>query len=170
MPCTIRSRRDVVADPARHAVRLLLENDGPDANRLASDGGVEAFLLQIKGDGGQSSPEDKATRGDVKLLGHCASGELPVLPEEVFSGYRGTRKDHGVRIGPDEAESPGLPGGRFAQSQDGRGRLHGHHWCRQRHHRKPATLSAGRDHSFGVNILLPSSRALTPSSTATPSS
>ncbi|HEY2784996.1 MAG TPA: LOG family protein [Fimbriiglobus sp.] len=129
----------------------LQEPEGSEPGHPAADSGVEGFLRQIK-ETVDKLARDKATRGDVKLLA-TAMKELRYCLK-VFAGYRGTRKvtvfgsartkpDHpayraAVTFGTKMAEA-----GYMVITGAASGIMEAGH------------VGAGRDHSFGVNILLP---------------
>ena len=129
----------------------LLEAEGVEADRSAGDAGIDGFLQQIR-ETADKLARDKATRGDVKLLA-TALRELRYCLK-VFAGYRGKRK---VTVFGSARTKPDHPAYRSAVA-------FGRHMAEAGFMvitgaasgiMEAGHVGAGRDHSFGVNILLP---------------
>jgi uncharacterized protein (TIGR00730 family) len=129
----------------------LLEAEGVEADRSAGDAGIDGFLQQIR-ETADKLARDKATRGDVKLLA-TALRELRYCLK-VFAGYRGRRK---VTVFGSARTKPDHPAYRSAVA-------FGRHMAEAGFMvitgaasgiMEAGHVGAGRDHSFGVNILLP---------------
>src|SRR5207253_800321 len=125
---------------------------------LAPPTGIEDYANQIK-ETADKLVRDHAGRGDVKMLA-VALKELRYCLK-VFAGYRGKRK---VTVFGSARTKPHHPayeaaaafGGRMARegwmviTGAGRGIMEAGH------------LGAGREHSFGLNILLPFEQSANP--------
>lgn len=136
----------------------LLETEGLDADRPSADAGIDGFLQQIK-ETADKLARDKATRGDVKLLA-TALRELRYCLK-VFAGYRGRRKVTVFGSARTKANHPAYQaavefGRRMADAGymvitgAASGIMEAGH------------VGAGRDNSFGVNILLPFEQGANP--------
>jgi uncharacterized protein (TIGR00730 family) len=136
----------------------LLETEAADADRAVVDAGIEGFLQQIR-ETADKLARDKATRGDVKLLA-TAMRELRYCLK-VFAGYRGRRKvtvfgsartkaDHPAYRSAVEFGERMAAAGFMVITGAASGIMEAGH------------VGAGRDNSFGVNILLPFEQGANP--------
>jgi uncharacterized protein (TIGR00730 family) len=137
----------------------ILQPDAPgDSGRAPAEPGIEAFVQQIK-ETADKLAKDRASRGDVKMLA-TALKELRYC-FKVFSAYRGRRKvtvfgsartrpDHpayraAVAFGKQMADA-----GYMVITGAASGIMEAGH------------VGAGRENSFGVNILLPFEQGANP--------
>jgi uncharacterized protein (TIGR00730 family) len=142
----------------------ITEPDAPGPAAPPADPGLDGFAQQIK-ETADKLLRDKAGRGDVKLLA-TALRELRYC-FKVFGGYRGRRK---VTVFGSARTKPSHPayqaavqfGQRMAEAGymvitgAAAGIMEAGH------------VGAGRDHSFGVNILLPFEQSANPVITGDP--
>jgi uncharacterized protein (TIGR00730 family) len=136
----------------------ILQPDAPAETGRVAEPGIEAFVQQIK-ETADKLAKDRASRGDVKMLA-TALKELRYC-FKVFSAYRGRRKvtvfgsartrpDHpayqaAVAFGKQMAEA-----GYMVITGAASGIMEAGH------------VGAGRENSFGVNILLPFEQGANP--------
>lgn len=137
----------------------LTEPDHPVGERAAHhDPGTDEYVAQIK-ETAEKLLRDRAGRGDVKLLA-TAIRELRYCLK-VFAGYRGRRKvtvfgsartrpDHPAFKAAEEFGRKIVADGWMVITGAGGGIMEAGH------------LGAGRDHSFGLNILLPFEQSANP--------
>jgi uncharacterized protein (TIGR00730 family) len=150
-----------MSDPvSRSSFEALTDSDSPETTgRPTTAGpGVEEYALQIK-ETADKLLRDQASRGDLKLLA-TAIRELRYC-FKVFAAYRGKRKATVFGSARTKADHPAYA----AAEAFGRG-LVDHGWMvitgagggiMEAGHR-----GAGRDHSFGLNILLPFEQSANP--------
>ncbi|MDB5310728.1 MAG: hypothetical protein JWO38_4930 [Gemmataceae bacterium] len=144
---------NLAADPTpKTPFDALTEPEPPDlVGRPAPDVGVEEYVRQIK-ETADKLVRDKAGRGDIKLLA-TALRELRYC-FKVFAGYRGRRKatvfgsartrpDHPAYKAAEEFGRRMAEVGWMVITGAGHGIMEAGH------------VGAGRDNSFGLNILLP---------------
>lgn len=130
----------------------ILEPDAPDpAGRPAAEPGIDAFVQQIK-ETADKLARDRASRGDVKLLA-TALRELRYC-FKVFAGYRGRRK---VTVFGSARTRPDHPAYRAAVEFGRRMAEAGYMVITGAASgiMEAGHVGAGRENSFGVNIILP---------------
>jgi uncharacterized protein (TIGR00730 family) len=147
-------------DPApKTPFDALTEPDQPGVERPAhGDPGADEYVAQIK-ETAEKLLRDRAARGDVKLLA-TAMRELRYCLK-VFAGYRGrrkatvfgsarTRSDHPAYKAAEEFGRRIVADGWMVITGAGNGIMEAGH------------VGAGRDNSFGLNILLPFEQSANP--------
>src|SRR5438067_2010131 len=130
----------------------ILEPDAPDAaGRPAGEPGIDAFVQQIK-ETAEKLTRDRAARGDAKLLA-TALKELRYC-FKVFAAYRGRRK---VTIFGSARTKPDHPAYQAAVAFSRRMAEEGYMVITGAASgiMEAGHVGAGRENSFGVNIILP---------------
>lgn len=142
----------------------ITESDPPGQLAPAADPGTDGFAQQIK-ETADKLLRDKAGRGDVKLLA-TALKELRYC-FKVFKAYRGRRK---VTVFGSARTKPDHPAYRAAVEYGRRMAEEG--WMvitgAAAGIMEAGHVGAGRDNSFGVNILLPFEQSANPVITGDP--
>jgi uncharacterized protein (TIGR00730 family) len=142
----------------------ITEPDAPGLAAPPADPGLDGFAQQIK-ETADKLLRDKAGRGDVKLLA-TALKELRYC-FKVFGGYRGRRK---VTVFGSARTKPNHPAYRAAVEFGRRMAEEGYMVITGAASgiMEAGHVGAGRDNSFGVNILLPFEQSANPVITGDP--
>jgi len=146
-------------EPANTPFESILEPDAPEAGgRPAAEPGIEAFVQQIK-ETADKLARDRAARGDAKLLA-TALKELRYC-FKVFAGYRGRRK---VTVFGSARTRPDHPAYRAAVEFGRRMAEEGYMVITGAASgiMEAGHVGAGRENSFGVNIILPFEQGANP--------
>lgn len=136
----------------------LTEPDQPTPEKPHSEPGSDEYVAQIK-ETADKLLRDRAARGDVKLLA-TAMRELRYCLK-VFAGYRGRRKvtvfgsartrpDHPAFVAAEEFGRKIVADGWMVITGAGNGIMEAGH------------IGAGRENSFGLNIMLPFEQSANP--------
>ncbi|HEX4611438.1 MAG TPA: LOG family protein [Urbifossiella sp.] len=146
-------------DPApKTPFDVLTEPDAPHADKPHAEPAADEYVAQIK-ETADKLLRDRAGRGDVKLLA-TAMRELRYCLK-VFAGYRGrrkvtvfgsarTRRDHPAFLAAEDFGRKIVADGWMVITGAGNGIMEAGH------------LGAGRENSFGLNIMLPFEQSANP--------
>lgn len=145
--------------PPKTAFDALTEPEPAEVTgRPVADHGIEDYANQIK-ETADKLVRDKASRGDIKLLA-TAMKELRYCLK-VFAGYRGRRKVTVFGSARTRRDHPAFK----AAEEFGR-RIAAEHWMvitgAGNGIMEAGHLGAGREDSFGLNILLPFEQSANP--------